>query len=164
MSSPPSGAIRPITDEDRPAIVQLLTLSWGSPLVATRGKIVDASALPGLVCAGPEGEIRGFVALRPDGDAWEMMTLDTFVPGQGIGKALFLRAAETARAAGARLLWLVTTNDNVNALGFYQKLGMRITRVHPGAVSESRKLKPEIPRVADNGIPIRDEIELELML
>lgn len=164
MITPSPGTLRPITDQDRPALIPLLTGSWGSPLIVTRGNQVDASTLPGLVCAGPEGEIRGLVTLRPDGDAWEMMTLDALVPGQGIGKALFLRAAEMARAAGARRLWLVTSNDNIDALGFYQKLGMRITKVHLDAVTEARKQKPEIPRVADNGIPIRDELELELTL
>jgi GNAT superfamily N-acetyltransferase len=164
MSSLRTGSIRPIEDEERPALVPLLTRSWGSPQLVSRGRMVDASALPGLVFEGPDGEIHGLVTLRPDGDAWEMMTLDAFLPGQGIGKALFARAAEMARAGGARRLVLVTSNDNVDALGFYQKLGMRITGVRPDAISEARKLKPEIPRVADNGIPIRDEIELELTL
>lgn len=164
MITPPPGTIRPITDLDRPALVPLLTRSWGSPNIVTRGNLVDASSLPGLLCEGEDGEIRGLATLRPEGDAWELMTLDAFPPGQGIGKALFLRAAEMARTAGARRLWLITSNDNVGALGFYQKLGMRITKVYPDAISEARKLKPEIPRVADNGIPIRDEIELELIL
>lgn len=58
-------------------------------------------------------------------------------------------------------IWLITTNDNLNALGFYQKRGFRIKAVYPGAVDEARRIKPEIPLAASNGIPIRDEIELE---
>ena len=71
---------------------------------------------------------------------------------------------DAARAAGCGRLWLVTTNDNVRALGFYQRRGFRLVALRPGAVVISRALKPEIPFVASNGIPIRDELELELGL
>ncbi len=36
--------------------------------------------------------------------------------------------------------------------------------MHRGAVDESRKYKPEIPLLGMDGIPIRDEIELEMAL
>ncbi len=58
-------------------------------------------------------------------------------------------------------MWLVTTNDNLRALYFYQRRGFRIVAVHRDAVMHSREIKPEIPSVADNGIPILDELELE---
>ena len=157
-------AIRRITPDDRTAILPLLTRSWGSQYIVTRGKKVDASLLPGLLCEGLSGEILGLVTLRPDGLAWEVMTLDAFVPGRGTGKALFLGAVDMARSSGAARLWLITSNDNLDALGFYQKLGMRIVKVYPDAITEARDLKPEIPKVADNGIPIRDEIELSMAL
>jgi hypothetical protein len=62
----------------------------------------------------------------------------------------------------AQRVWLVTTNDNLDALRFYQRRGFRIAQVRPGAVDETRKtLKPSIAEVGDFGIPIRDEIVLE---
>ena len=61
-------------------------------------------------------------------------------------------------------MWLITTNDNLNALRFYQKRGFELVAVHRHAVDESRKIKPEIPLVGENGIPIRDELGLELAL
>jgi GNAT superfamily N-acetyltransferase len=72
--------------------------------------------------------------------------------------------AESARAAGCRRLWLITTNDNLPALRFYQKRGFVLVRLHRGAVAGSRRLKPEIPLTGSEGIPIRDELELELEL
>ena len=66
--------------------------------------------------------------------------------------------------AGCHRLWLVTTNDNLPALGFYQKRGFRLVAVHPEAVEASRRLKPEIPRLGREGIPLRDELELEMTL
>jgi len=59
-------------------------------------------------------------------------------------------------------LWLVTTNDNVDALRFYQRRGFCLVCVHRGAVDHSRAhLKPEIPLAGNNRIPLRDELELE---
>ena len=64
-------------------------------------------------------------------------------------------------AQGGGRLWLVTTNDNLDALRFYQRRGLRITAVAAGAVDEARKIKPGIPLLGDHGIAIRDEITLE---
>jgi hypothetical protein len=41
---------------------------------------------------------------------------------------------------------------------------MRLAALHRNAVAESRRLKPEIPETGADGIPIRDELELELVL
>ena len=106
----------------------------------------------------------GLVTFHIAGDACEIVTLDSLHPGQGIGTALIEAVKAAAGAAGCRRLWLITTNDNLHALGFYQKRGFRLVAVHPGAVDDSRKLKPEIPLIGNDGIPIRDEIELEIVL
>jgi ribosomal protein S18 acetylase RimI-like enzyme len=66
--------------------------------------------------------------------------------------------------AGCVRLWLITTNDNLHALGFYQKSGFRLVALHPDAVAESRRLKPSIPEVGLDTIPLRDEIELTVNL
>jgi hypothetical protein len=52
---------------------------------------------------------------------------------------------------------LITTNSNINALRFWQKRGFRLVHIYLGALEESRKLKPIIPLIDDNGIPIREE-------
>jgi hypothetical protein len=62
-------------------------------------------------------------------------------------------------------VWLVTTNDNLVALRFYQRRGFRLSALRPGAVDEARRrLKPAIPDAGAFGIPLRDELELELRL
>lgn len=59
-----------------------------------------------------------------------------------------------------QVLWLVTTNDNVDAIRFYQRRGFRLSALRPGAVEEARRdLKAEIPEVGGYGIPMRDELE-----
>jgi ribosomal protein S18 acetylase RimI-like enzyme len=92
------------------------------------------------------------------------VTLDAFAERRGVGSALLEDVASLARRRRCRRLWLITTNDNLNALRFYQRRGLRLVAVRPGAVVEARKLKPEIPTMGAEGIPIRDEIELELAL
>jgi ribosomal protein S18 acetylase RimI-like enzyme len=72
--------------------------------------------------------------------------------------------ADAARAQGAQRLWLITTNDNTHALGFYQRRGFILVGVHIDAIAESRRLKQEIPEFGSDGVPIRDEMEMQLVL
>src|SRR4029450_14080955 len=79
--------------------------------------------------------------------------------------ALWGPAAARAAGRGCRRLWLVTTNDNLHALGFYQRRGLRLCALHAGSLDRDRALKPELPEVnPDNRIPMRDLLELELVL
>jgi GNAT superfamily N-acetyltransferase len=71
---------------------------------------------------------------------------------------------DEARKQNCERVFLATTNDNLHALRFYQKRGFELVAVHRGAVNESRKIKPGIPLIGNDGIPIRDEIELEMNL
>lgn len=90
--------------------------------------------------------------------------MDSLLEKRGIGTALMDAVEREARAAGCRRLWLITTNDNTRALRFYQKLGLSLAALHRDAIAESRKLKPSIALTGEDGIPIRDEIELEKLL
>jgi GNAT superfamily N-acetyltransferase len=94
----------------------------------------------------------------------ELVTLDAHIQWRGIGTKLIKALEERAKLAKCRRLWLVTTNDNTDALRFYQKLGYRICQVHRGFVDQERLLKPDIPLLGNYGIPMRDEIELEKFL
>ncbi len=111
------------------------------------------------------GEPAGLLTFRMNGDgSFEVTSLHARIRNRGVGSALLAAAVDAARAARSTRLWLVTTNDNFLALRFYQRRRMRLVALRPGAVDAARALKPEIPLVADNGIPIRDELELELPL
>jgi ribosomal protein S18 acetylase RimI-like enzyme len=104
------------------------------------------------------------ITYRVEGDVCEIITLNSLVEGRGIGTALVQAVREAAVEAGCRRLWLITTNDNLTALRFWQKRGFSLVRVYRNAVTDSRRLKPEIPLTGEHGIPIRDEIELEIIL
>ena len=153
--------IRTLTPADRDWVARHVAEHWGAEIVAAHGTLYHPADLPGFV-AELDGKVTGLVTFHIAGDACEIVTLDSLSEGQGIGTALIEAAKATALTAGCRRLWLVTTNDNTHALRFYQKRGFRLVAVHPGAVAESRKLKPEIPLIGNDGIPIRDEIVLEI--
>ncbi len=155
--------VRPLAEADRAWAKYLIAGRWGSTQMVTRGTLHDLTRLPGLV-AWRAGERAGLLTYHLAGDSCEIVSLDSLVEGAGVGSALIAAAQEAARAAGCRRLWLVTTNDNLPALRFYQKRGFRLVAVYRGAVDEARRLKPEIPAVGLEGIPLRDELELELVL
>jgi ribosomal protein S18 acetylase RimI-like enzyme len=94
----------------------------------------------------------------------EITSLDSLRAGKGIGTTLINKVMEEARTKKCHRLFLITTNDNLNALGFYQRRGFELSKLYRGAINESRKLKPGIPLIGANNIPLRDEIELEMML
>lgn len=136
---------------------------WGGEVVVTRGRVLRPSELPGFL-AETRGGPAGLVTYEVRGGECEVVTLDSLEEKRGIGTALMEAVEREARAAGCRRLWLITTNDNTRALRFYQKLGFAMAALHRGAIAGSRKLKPSIALIGEDGIPIRDEIELEKRL
>ncbi len=154
--------VRPASGDEVGFVRDTMVQTWGSPLVAAHGDLIDATTLPALI-AWQSGEPVGLATHRPhpDDSSWEVVTLHAVVAGIGAGTALLDGVARLARAAGARRIWLVTTNDNVAALRFYQRRGMDLVALHRDAVTEGRKVKPSIPHQVD-GIRIRHELELEL--
>ena len=155
--------VRRIEARDREWAAEVLTRSWGSTRVVSRGRLHDALALPGLV-AGLGDERAGLLIWSAEGEECEVVTLNSLVERRGVGRALLAAVAGEATALGCRRLWLITTNDNVHALRFYQRLGWDLVALHRGAVDAARLLKPEISRIGLDGIPLRHELELELPL
>ena len=155
--------IRSIKDEDRKRVAQFLIKEWGSAEIVTRGRIHHADKLPGVI-AEITDEIVGLITYHIKKDRCEIVTLNSLIEGKGIGRALIDSVKDAASDAGCKRLWLITTNDNTYALKFYQKLGFRVTAYHIDAIEQSRRLKPEIAHIGMDGIPIRDEIELEMFI
>ena len=149
--------------EDRRAVEEFLR-ERVSLRVARRGELVDALDHP-AVLAWSSGRLVGVATYVVDGDDCEVLTLHAASRLTGTGTALLSSVQDIAREAGCARLWLVTTNDNVEAIRFYQRRGFRLTALRPGAVDSSREsLKPEIPSSGFFGIPLRDELELELAI
>ena len=148
---------------EREEIRRILNQHWGSHMIVTRGRIHDASALPGYAAFLGE-DIVGLITYNIEKGNCEIVSLNSSIQGIGIGTALMKAVEMQANEQKCARLWLITTNDNQPAIGFYQRRGYRIAAVHRDAIKNSRKIKPEIPLYGIDGIPIRDEIELELDL
>ena len=139
---------------------------WGANIAVAHDTIYRPSDFPGFVAyhVGAENNWLGLITYRIHADQCEIITIDSLFPATGIGTVLLDAVKQVAIEAGCKRLWLITTNDNLDALRFYQKRGFVLVAVYRNAVNRSRKLKPEIPEVGAYGIPLRDEIELEMAL
>jgi ribosomal protein S18 acetylase RimI-like enzyme len=137
---------------------------WGEELIVGRGHVWRPEELSGLVAVNASGERAGLATYAVSGEVAELVTLDALQTGVGVGSRLLDAVAAAARGAGARRLIVMSTNDNLRALRLYQRAGFRLTELRPGAVDESRIVKPSIPVVGHDGIPIRDELDLMLDL
>jgi GNAT superfamily N-acetyltransferase len=153
-----------ITADDKPAITEILKDAWVSTISVSKGKAHDASELPGFM-AVQDDEIIGLITYNIKDNECEIVTLNSLFEGIGVGTVLVKAVKQTAIKAGCARLWLITTNNNTDALRFYQIRGFLLVAVYRNAVTEARKkIKPEIPLNGLESIPVRDEIELEMML
>jgi len=155
-----TATVRAVTPRDRAALKRLVRDLWGTNIVVGHGTVFEPATLAGFL-AERDGRTVGLLTYVVDGDVLEIVTVDAFPPVAGTGTALMDAAVAAARADGCRRVVLTTTNDNLDALRFYQRRGFRIATVRPGAVAAARALKPQIPETGAYGIPMRDELELE---
>ncbi|MGH9304337.1 MAG: GNAT family N-acetyltransferase [Acidimicrobiales bacterium] len=155
--------VRPLEPGERPWMLAEIARRWHGTTVARRGEAVRIEDLAALVAVESEERV-GLLCYAMELHQIEVVTIDSFRPGLGVGSALLEAAARTGRLAGCWRMWLVTTSDNVQALGFYLRRGMRVVSVHHDAVAGARLKKPTIPREGETGIAIEDEIELERWL
>jgi len=152
-----------IDQADRERINTFITDKWMSLLMVVHGEAVNLALADGWYACDGE-EIVGLLTYRITGDSMEILSLDSLHEQQGIGSALLGKAVEKAKESGLRKISLITTNDNLNALRFYQKQGFDMVRIYPNVLEHARRMKPEIPMTGNDGIPLKHEIEMEMIL
>ncbi len=155
--------MRRLVPEDLPKLRQFWVEHWGANFMVVHGKIYQPEQLNGFV-AEEDNEWFGLITFVVKDNETEVISLDSLRKGQGIGNELMKTVVNEAQQRNCKRIFLITTNDNLNALGFYQRHGFELVRIDRGAVHESRKIKPTIPLIGENNIPLRDEIELEMNL
>lgn len=152
--------IRLAEPEDRPRVEAFLD-RHGSSRVARLGELLRPIDQQVLI-AEDRGLLAGVLTYTLSEEICEVLSIHAAQRWRGTGTELLAELERIAYEAGCARVTLITTNDNVDALRFYQRRGYRLLRLHPGAVDDSRaRLKPEIPEMGEYGIPLRDEIELE---
>ena len=155
--------LQKVSDQNRERINAFIRKQWFTIEMILRGQVVDMTQAEGFF-AEEESEIIGLITYEVSDRILEILSLDSLRPGRGLGTALIERVRQAAREMGCQKIVVITTNDNLHALGFYQRRGFDMARLFRGALEVSRRLKPEIPLIGENNIPLRHEIELELVL
>lgn len=155
--------VRPAGEADRPFLRAFMREYWGDEVMIDRDRVFYPAEQSAFL-AEDGAEVVGVLTYSIEAGACEVTALNSLRRRQGIGRMLMAAAEAEARRAGCRRVWLVTTNDNLSGLAFYQQLGYRLTALYPGAVDQARRLKPAIPLLGESGLPIHDELEFELTL
>lgn len=153
--------IEPLTDTE--LIRALLARRWGDDLMMF-GRTWKIDEYEAIVARGEKGEILGLGTHALQKTTILALTIDNFFEIRGVGRALLERIAEIGREKNARVLRVLTTNDNTPALRYFQKLGFRIVALYPGAIMIYRTVARNLPEIGVDNIPVRDAIELEIDL
>ena len=151
--------VRALDAGDRAAVARFIELHW-SPVVAVHGTVFHPAGLPGFLAWAPDEPVAGLLTYEVSNGVLEIVTLDAVRQWAGTGTALVGAAVAEAASRGCSEVRLTTTNDNVDALRFYQRRGFQLAALRPGAVGRARQIKPEIPLTGDYDIPVRDELDL----
>jgi N-acetylglutamate synthase-like GNAT family acetyltransferase len=153
--------IRPLQVTDQAWKESMLTQYWGSTTIVRKGEVIDLSSHDGfMVSLGDQPA--GFCTFQLFQNKLEITNLVSWIQGKGVGAKLLEGIKNTAIDKNVELIWLVTTNDNVSGLKFYQKNGFHLVALYPNALEKSRQLKPGIPLTGLENIPMRDELELSM--
>ncbi|OMF56781.1 GNAT family N-acetyltransferase [Paenibacillus sp. FSL R5-0490] len=153
-----------VEDLPKDKIIEFFKLHWGSPEMVISSGVYDCSALDGFAVLNEEDKIIGLITYIIKNTECEIISLDSTEEGKGIGTSLVEEVENLAKKKNCRIVKLITTNDNLLALKFYQKRGFILSQIILNAVEEARKVKPEIPLIGNEGIQIRDEIVLMKVL
>ena len=155
--------IRRIDQASRERINAFIVRRWYTMQMVVHGESIDLGNADGYyACEG--NDILGLITYRIIGKEMEILSLDSQREGRGIGTGLLNTVVAEARENGLQRIMLVTTNDNLAALRFYQKRGFEMCRLCCNALDQARKIKAEIPLIGMNGIPLKHEIVLEMIL
>ncbi len=152
-----------ISSTDRELVNAFIREHWYTTIMIIRGKEVDMTQTEGFYFA--EGnDIIGLITYMVHDSILEITSLDSMRENQGIGSKLLEMVIQEAKKRKLHKIILITTNDNINAIRFYQKRGFDMAHLFHNALDISRKLKPDIPLIGENNIPLRHEIEFELSI
>lgn len=155
--------IQELNQKDQNLVEEFFKEHWGAEFIIAKNQKYYSKDIEGLAVFDRE-KIIGLLTYQIEQNEMGIISLDSLKPNKGIGSALLEKAKEKAQEANCRKIWLCTANDNLDALRFYQKKGFVLVKVYSNIVEEYRKIKPSIPEIGNFGIPIRDEIELEMIL
>lgn len=152
-----------ISAENKKQVMDFIQSHWFSSKMVVRGKLVDMTELEGFVVY-EMNEIIGLITYKIIDNECEIISLDSLREKQGIGTLLVEQVIKVFIRKKCKKVKLVTTNDNMNAIRFYQTHGFDMVQIYRNSLEAARKLKPSIPKLGNFGIPMKHEIEFEKLL
>jgi len=152
-----------ITEQTRPLVDAQIAKSWSGPFLVSKGVLHDSRTQPGFA-AFADGELAGYALYNIANGECEMTVLESLRQKRGVGGALINAVIEAAKESNCRRVWLITSNDNTHAIRFYQRFGFSLKAVYIDAMDVARQLKPQIPLLGEEGIPLQHEFEFEIVL
>ena len=155
--------VEKITDQNRDRINNFIKSHWYTTEMIIRGKVIDMTTVDGIFVLDDE-TIIGLITYMIRNETLEILSLDSLREKQGLGTMLIKTVVQEAEKSGCKRIVVITTNDNINAIRFYQKRGFDMVHLYHNALDISRKLKPEIPLIGENSIPLQHEIEFEILI
>ena len=156
--------VREILHDSKDKVVAFITESWGIPLISYRGTPHYIDKLPGYFIEKDNNIVGAITYFINDKNECEIVSIDSALENIGIGSKLINTVIEKAKSLNCCRVWLITTNDNANAIKFYQKRGFNMSALYLNEVEKSRKVKPQIPLYGIDNIPVLHEIEFEIKL
>jgi ribosomal protein S18 acetylase RimI-like enzyme len=132
--------VRPLNDGDRAWVTETISNEWGLPVVSISGPH-DPTELAGFVAIEADERL-GLITYLSTNEDCEVVTLNCLRPNRGVGTALLRTVRQTADERRLRL-WLVTTDENSNAIRFYENRGMTRRARHRDFVQVVRRYKPD---------------------
>jgi len=158
---PQTYEVRQVDETIREKLQPILDETWGSPYLAINGKLWDSRTMQGFAAVSGD-KVLGYLLYEFHSGLCEIMVLESVAQNIGIATSLIEKIKQTAKSSGVSKIIVQTSNDNTHALRFYQRRGFTMREVRLGALDEARRLKPTIPLIGEEGIPLRDEIEFEI--
>ncbi|RLZ11604.1 GNAT family N-acetyltransferase [Faecalibacter macacae] len=149
--------------EEKNIVKELFIKEWNSDIMISKNQKHFVENLESII-AVVDKEIIGLLTFNIINKQAEIVSLDSFNEGKGIGTKLLDFTLNYFKNLYLDRIWLITSNDNCHAIRFYQKRGWKMVNIHFNAIEEARLLKPQIPMFGYDGIPILHEIEFEYSL
>jgi ribosomal protein S18 acetylase RimI-like enzyme len=153
-----------LTDEYKNKVEEAIMESWSGPYIAVHRELFDLREFPCLIAVSEDNTLLGYCYYRIHNCECEVLAIESFVKNVGVGTALIEAVMSTAKDNFCKRLYLSTTNDITSAIRFYQRRGFTISAFKLNEIEYSRILKPCIPFLGEDDIPILHEIEFEIKL
>ena len=157
-------SIQRIQDQHQELVHNFFIKQWGSTEMVLSSGTYKVNELEGFIASDESGEMKGIITYIVHQEQMEIISFNSLMERNGIGSRLLFEVEMIARERGLKKVTVLTTNDNTDALRFYQRKGYRLTEVIINAVDLARQHKPQIPKIGHYKIPIHDELKLTKML